>query len=173
MNSVFKLIAIVAYSDNRVIGEGNALPWRLPNDLQHFKTLTLNQRVLMGRKTYESIGRPLPHREMVVLTHNTDFHSDYAKVVHSIDALFPLTQDLYVIGGGEIYRLLLPKIDVIYATEVHTRLKGDAFFPELSKSDWKEHSRKPHPQDERHAFAYDFVVYQQLRATPASAILPR
>ena len=172
MNSDFKLIAIVAYSDNRVIGERNTLPWRLPSDLQHFKKLTLNQCVVMGRKTFESIGRPLPQREMVVLTRNLDFHSDYARVVHSSDALFPLTQDLYVIGGGEIYQMLLPQIDVIYATEVHTTLKCDAFFPALNPA-WQELSREAHPADDQHAFAYDFVVYQQLRATPASAILPR
>jgi dihydrofolate reductase len=163
MNSGFKLIAIVAYSDSRVIGESNRLPWRLPNDLQHFKNLTLNQRVLMGRKTYESIGRPLPQREMIVLTRNPDFHSKYARLIHSVEELFPLTRDLYVIGGGEIYRMLLSKIDLIHATEVHTTLKGDAYFPELSKSDWKERSREPHPQDEKHAFAYDFVLYQRLR----------
>ncbi len=172
MNSVFKLIAIVAYSDNRVIGDGNRLPWRLPNDLQHFKKLTLNQCVVMGRKTFESIGRPLPQREMVVVTRNRDFHSDYARVLHSPDDLFPLTRDVYLIGGGEMYQMLLPKVDVVYATEVHTTLKGDAYFPVLSPT-WQECSREAHSADEHHAFAYDFVVYQQLRAHSPSAILPR
>lgn len=157
-----KLIIVVAYSDNRVIGEGNALPWRLPNDLQHFKNLTLNQQILMGRKTYESIGRPLPQRQMIVLTRNGDFKSDYARVIHSVEALFPLNHDLYVIGGAEIYRLLLPKTDLVYATEVHTHLKGDAFFPVLG-ADWRELSREQHSADEKHACPYDFVLYQRLR----------
>lgn len=156
-----KVIFVVAYSANHVIGEGNQLPWHLPNDFKHFKDLTLNQTVLMGRKTYESIGRPLPNREMIVLTRNSDFHSDYAKVIHSLDELFPLQKDLYVIGGGEIFKMMLPDADIIYATEVKTHIKGDAIFPELSTAEWHEVSREHHFKDEKHAFDYDFVEYRK------------
>lgn len=156
-----KIVFVVAYSENHVIGEGNQLPWHLPNDFKHFKDLTLNHTVLMGRKTYESIGRPLPNREMIVLTRNSDFNSDYAKVIHSLDELFPLQKDLYVIGGGEIFKMMLPDADIIYATEVKTHIKGDAIFPELSPAEWHEVSRESHFKDEKHAFAYDFVEYKK------------
>lgn len=155
------IIYVVAYSENHMIGEGNQLLWHLPNDFKHFKAQTLNKTVLMGRKTYESIGRPLPNREMVVLTRNHDFKSDYAKVIHSLDELFPLQQDLYVIGGAEIYKLMLPDADIIYATEVKTKLAGDAIFPELSQNEWQEVSRESHFKDEKHAFDYDFVEYRR------------
>ncbi len=156
-----KIILVVAYSQNRVIGVNNTLPWNLPNDLKHFKDLTLNQCILMGRKTFESIGRPLPHREMIVLTRQVDFHSDYAHTIHTLAALQPLQQDLFVIGGAEIYTLLLPQADLIYATEVKTELEGDALFPKLDPKIWQEISRESHLHDERHAFDYDFVTYQQ------------
>ena len=154
-----KTSLVVAYSQNRVIGVKNQLPWHLPNDLKHFKELTLNQQILMGRKTYESIGRPLPHREMIVLTRQADFHSDYARTIHNLSALRPLQQDLVIIGGAEIYQLTLPQADLIYATEVKTVLEGDAFFPELDPHIWQETERESHLADERHAFAYDFVTY--------------
>jgi len=155
-----KISLVVAYSQNRVIGVKNQLPWHLPNDFKHFKELTLNKQILMGRKTYESIGRPLPNREMIVLTRQANFHSDYARTIHNFAALLPLQQDLVIIGGTEIYTLLLPQTHIIYATEVKTELEGDAFFPKLDPQIWQETSRESHPQDERHAFAYDFVTYQ-------------
>lgn len=159
---------VVAYSENRVIGKENQMPWHLPNDFRHFKQLTLNHSVLMGRKTYESIGRPLPQREMWVLSRNPHFHSDYAKRIPSLEVFFPLKQDLYVIGGAEIYRLLLEKAALIYATEVKTVLTGDAFFPALPEAEWAEIERETHQQDEKHAFAYDFVTYTRKAKTSSS-----
>lgn len=156
------IIFIVAYSQNHVIGEGNKLPWHLPNDLKRFKDLTLNQSILMGRKTYESIGRPLPNREMIVLTRNEDFHSDYATVIHSLDELFPLQKDLFVIGGAEIFKLMLADADIIEATIVKTHIQGDAFFPELSIDQWREVSREHHHKDDKHAYDYDFVSYKRI-----------
>ena len=158
-----KIILVVAYSQNRAIGLQNQIPWHLPNDLKHFRALTLHHRILMGRKTYESIGRSLSQREMIVLTRNQNFHSNYAKGIHSLEVLFPLKDDLYVIGGGEIYQMLLPQAKIIYATEVKKHIAGDAFFPPLLIDEWQEVSRKTHPQDEKHAFAYDFVEYQRLK----------
>jgi dihydrofolate reductase len=155
----YHISLVVAYSQNRVIGLKNQLPWHLPNDLKHFKELTLNQQILMGRKTFESIGRPLPQREMIVLTRQVDFHSDYARTIHDLSELQPLQNNLVIIGGAEIYQLLLPQVDLIYATEVKTELHGDAFFPQLDTRQWQETSRTRHQQDERHAFDYDFVTY--------------
>ena len=157
-----KIIFVVAYSKNHGIGKDNQMPWHLPNDFKHFKALTLNHSVLMGRKTYESIGRPLPNREMIVLTRQPDFQSDYARLIHSLDELHPLKNDLYVIGGAEIYKLLLPQADIVYATEVNTTINADAFFPELPSSEWLAVSREAHPADDKHAFEYDFVDYQRI-----------
>lgn len=156
------IIYVVAYSENRVIGDENQLPWHLPNDFKHFKELTLNQTVLMGRKTYESIGRPLPNRKMIVLTRNRDFQSDYATGIHSLNALSSFKEDLYVIGGAEIYKLILPSADIIYATEVKTKLTGDASFPNLPTTEWQEVSRESHSKDDKHAFDYDFVKYSRI-----------
>lgn len=153
---------VVAFSENRVIGRDNRLLWHLPNDFKHFKQVTLNRTVLMGRKTYESIGRPLPGRQMVVLTRDPQFHSDYAKVIHSPDEIFPLQEDLYVIGGAEIYKLLLKDADIIYATLVKAELAGDALFPELPASEWQELERERHYKDEKHAFDYDFITYKRI-----------
>ena len=154
-----KIALVVAYSQNRVIGVKNQLPWHLPNDLKHFKDLTLNQTILMGRKTLESIGRPLSHREMIVLTRQADFKVDYARTIHDLSELLPLQNDLFIIGGAEIYQFTLPQADIIYATEIHTQIKGDAFFPTLNPQEWREISRESHQRDERHAFDYDFVIY--------------
>jgi len=157
-----KIIFVVAYCENKGIGKDNQMPWHLPNDFKYFKALTLNHTVLMGRKTYESIGRPLPNREMIVLTRQPDFQSDYARVIHTLDELQPLQDDLYVIGGAEIYKMLLPQADIVYATEVATIIDADAFFPALPSDAWKAVSRDSHPQDDKHAFAYDFVEYQRV-----------
>ncbi|MCX7123162.1 MAG: dihydrofolate reductase [Gammaproteobacteria bacterium] len=154
-----KICFVVAYSQNQVIGAKNQLPWHLPNDLKHFKELTRNQHILMGRKTLESIGRPLPNREMIVLTRQVDFKVDYARTIHDLSELQPLEKDLFIIGGAEIYQLLLPQADLIYATEIKTKIEGDAFFPPLNREEWQEISRESHSTDERHAFDYDFVCY--------------
>ncbi len=157
-----KIIFVVAYAENQTIGINNQLPWHLPNDFKHFKQLTLGHKILMGRKTYESIGRPLPNRTMIVLTRNTDFKSDYAKVVHSLNEILPLQEDLYVIGGAEIFNMLLAHADIIQATIVKADIKGDAFFPKLDPKEWHEVARESHPIDEKHTFAYDFVRYQRI-----------
>ena len=160
-----KLIFVVAYSQNRAIGIHNTLPWHLPNDFKHFKSLTLGQTILMGRKTYASIGKLLAERKMIVLSRKPDFHSPYAQVISSFETLLPLQNDLYIIGGAEIYKTLLPKAEVIYATEVQTSTPGDVFFPELDPNKWREVSRQKNPPDERHAFAYDFVEYHRIMRT--------
>jgi dihydrofolate reductase len=161
--------AIVAKSLNSVIGKNNQLPWYLPADLKHFKALTLNHHVLMGRKTFESIGKPLPQRVCIVLTRGADALSLQAASlvwVNSLEKGISLAEEcgekeLFIIGGAEIYRLAMPILNRLYVTEVHTYLEGDAFFPEIDTKTWVEKSRETHVKDEKNSFDYDFIVYEK------------
>ena len=147
------LALIVAAADNNVIGRNNALPWHLPADLQHFKRKTLGKPILMGRKTFESIGRPLPGRSNIVISSNRDFFADGVRVVYSLDSAIELAEDiafidgseeLVVIGGEQIYRLALPLVQRLYLTRVHVSPDGDALFPPLDADVWREVAREPH-----------------------------
>ena len=139
------IAAIVAAADNDVIGRDNALPWNLPADLAHFKRVTMGKPILMGRRTYESIGRPLPGRTNIVITRDPNFSAAGVKIVHSVDEALELAEDialidgseeLMVIGGAEIYALALPKVVRLYLTRVHSSPQGDAYLPRLDWSDW-------------------------------------
>jgi dihydrofolate reductase len=164
MSSAFsatpRLEFVVAVAANGVIGRGNALPWRLPADLQHFKRTTLGHPILMGRRTWESIGRPLPGRKNLVLTRATHYDAPGATVVHTL-AEARLAADgaasLMVIGGAELYRALFPDAAVLHLTEVHGDVDGDVRFPEWDRAQWSETWREEHPADERHAWPYAFV----------------
>lgn len=157
--------AIVAMAENRVIGKDNQLPWRLPADLRHFKALTMGKPVLMGRKTHESIGRALPGRRNIILTRNTGFKaSEGVEVVHSIDAVLKslkATDELMLIGGAELYRELLPRVQRIYLTVVHAQVEGDRYFPELDLSEWRQVSREDHAAEGENAYAYSFTVWER------------
>ncbi len=156
--------AVVAYGQNRVIGKNNQLLWRLPNDLKHFKALTLNKPLVIGRKTYESIGRPLPNRRNIILTRDQTFHPAGCEVVHSVDALQALVAhepEVMIGGGAEIYQLFMPLTTRLYITEVKTVLEGDAYFPVVDPQQWVEVSREAHSADEAHAHAYDFVLLKR------------
>jgi dihydrofolate reductase len=153
-----KIVLVVAMDQNRAIGRGGALPWHLPDDLKRFKALTLGKTVLMGRKTYQSIGRPLPKRRNVVLTRDSNFGAEGVKVVHSLADALQLDDEIMVIGGGEIYTLFLPLATDMYLTLVDTVVPDpDAFFPAWNRADWLETGREFHPADERHAFAFSYV----------------
>ena len=161
------LSAIVAMAENRVIGKDNQLPWHLPADLKHFKSITTGHPILMGRKTHESIGRPLPNRVNIILTRNPDYQAAGCTVVTSIETALQHAEQhhasvLFVIGGAEIYRQLLPAIQRIYLTIVHHAIEGDAHFPELNPHEWKEVSREKHAADEANPFAYSFVVFERM-----------
>ncbi len=161
-----EIALVVAVADNGVIGKHNALPWRLPDDLKHFKALTLGHPVLMGRRTYDSIGRALPGRLNVVVTRQPDWAAPGVEAVISVPAGLARAQAagavVFVIGGGDIYRQALPLATVVYLTEVHTSVAGgDAFFPDLSPTEWREESRERHLADERHAFAFSFVTLRR------------
>ncbi|WP_394005173.1 dihydrofolate reductase [Luteimonas sp. WGS1318] len=158
---------IAALDRQRGIGVGNALPWRLPDDLQRFKALTLGKTILMGRKTAESLGRALPGRRNLVLTRSDAAPFTGMEPVASVEAALAMVSDegakeLCVIGGGEIYRLLLPQADVLHLTHVDTVVDAtDAFFPEWNAAEWREVSRTVHAADARHAHAFDFVEYRR------------
>jgi dihydrofolate reductase len=167
-----KLSMIVAAAQNRVIGRDNALPWYLPNDLKYFKQTTLGKPIIMGRKTYESIGKPLPGRTNIVITRQTDYQPDGVKVVHSVAEARDLAESVCLIdgqeeamimGGAEIYTLALPDADRLYLTEVHADVDGDAYFPEYDKTEWQEISREDFSAEGSNPYNYSFVVYDKKR----------
>lgn len=151
---------IVAAAQNNVIGRGNDLPWRLPDDLKRFKALTLGKPVIMGRKTYVSIGRPLPQRHNIVISRQPGLTLPDCTVVSSLDGALAAAGDAaeaMVIGGAEIFAQVLPRTDRIYLTRVHANVEGDTFFPELVSEDWIELDSEYHPADDRHAFPFTFL----------------
>lgn len=157
---------VVAVAENGIIGREGELPWgRLPADLQHFKRLTLGHPVVMGRKTFDSLGRALPKRPNIVVTRQADWSAPNCETVGSVLAALAraheLDEEVCVIGGGEIYRAALPAADVIHLTEVHHSFEGDAYFPPLSPTDWREETRERHEADEQHAYAFSFVTLRR------------
>jgi dihydrofolate reductase len=156
------LTLIVAYSTNRAIGRDNALPWKLPGDLAHFKRSTLGHPIIMGRKTWDSLGRPLPGRSNIVISRNPDFSAAGAIVVPSLEAAIQACGDIdaaYVIGGAQIYAQALPLARRVLATEVRAEVEGDAFFPLLPAFQWKETAREAQPAE--NGYEYDFVTYER------------
>jgi dihydrofolate reductase len=161
-----RISLVVAMSKDRVIGNENALPWHLSADLKRFKAITMGKPILMGRKTHESIGRPLPGRENIVVTRNKDYSAPGCVVVTSVEQGMTAAagaEELMVIGGAEIYRQMLPLADRMYVTMVHGSFAGDAFFPGWEPPDWKETSREEHQADEKNPHAYTFLVFQRRR----------
>ena len=157
------LSLVVAADKNNVIGGGNTLLWNLPADMKHFRTLTEGHPIIMGRKTYESIGRPLPKRQNIVITRQSDLQIEGCDVVDSLDdalALVQETDEAFIIGGGQIYAQALDHVDRIYLTRVDSEFEGDVTFPELS-DEWKEMSRDEHPADAENPHAYTFLVYER------------
>lgn len=156
-----RIVAVVAMSENRAIGKDNQLLWHLPADLKHFKQITLGKPILMGRKTFQSIGRALPGRINVIITRDKNFKADGCIVVHSIQNALDVVKDhdeVCVIGGAELYRQMLPLMTRIYLTIVHHHFAGDAFFPELNSKDWKEVERVDCALDEKNIYSYSFII---------------
>ena len=158
---------IAALSDNNVIGRGNKLPWRIPEDLARFKALTLGSTLVMGRKTFESIGRPLPGRINLVLTRDRSWTAEGVIAVHSVEEA--LTQaassdELVAIGGAEIYRLVLPFARRIYLTHVHADVPGNITFPEFDSTQWADVEYSSQPADESHAYPLTFVTLERRNA---------
>ncbi len=156
-----RLSIIVAMDDNQLIGKDNALPWHLPADLGYFKKTTTGKTVLMGRKTYESIGRPLPNRRNVIVSRNTDFQASGCEVVSSIDAALELAKDdneVMVMGGASFYEQMLPSADRLYITQIEGEYEGDAYFPALDRGEFVETFRESHIPDDKNPYTYHFTI---------------
>ncbi|MGX5817327.1 dihydrofolate reductase [Chitinophaga lutea] len=156
---------IVAVSENNVIGIGNKLPWHLPADLQFFKNTTWGFPVIMGRKTFESMGKPLKGRHNIVITRQADYHHEGITVVPSIDAAIATaekddTKEIFITGGTEIFLQSLPKVNRIYRTRIHAPIEGDAHFPDLNE-EWTLISSDPHQADEKNTYAYTFETWER------------
>ena len=155
---------IVAASTNNVIGAGGELPWKISDDLLRFKALTLGKPVVMGRLTWESIGRPLPGRQNIVITRQADFSADGCDVVASSTAALTVAGDaeeIMIIGGSQIYDLFLPKAGFLYLTRVQTEVDGDVFFPSISEADWELVDFESHDAGDGNEFAFDFSTYER------------
>lgn len=162
MAAATRISLIAAMAENRVIGANNALPWRLPADLKHFRRLTSGHHIIMGRRNYESIGKPLPDRTNIVVTRNTDYRAPGCLVRNSIEeALAAVRNDseVFIIGGAEIYRQVLDRADRLYLTLIHASIEGDTYFPEFNGHQWQEISRESHAADETNPHAYTFLTY--------------
>jgi dihydrofolate reductase len=152
-------------SENRVIGRNNALPWHLPADMKFFKTLTMGHTVIMGRKTFDTMGKPLPGRRNVVVTRDPSWRREGVEVAAGLDRAVELASgetEVFVAGGAEIYRQALECAARIYLTVVHTEIAGDAYFPAIDLSEWALVSEKTHSADERNAFAMSFRRYERV-----------
>ncbi|WP_226389050.1 dihydrofolate reductase [Penaeicola halotolerans] len=159
---------VVAVADNQVIGKDNDLIWKLPKDLKHFKETTSGHHIIMGRKTFESMGKPLPNRTSVVITRQKDYTvPEGHHVVHSLEEAFSLCEQkdlekVFVLGGAEIYKMALPLVDELIITEVKESFEGDAYFPKIDRQEWKEVSRTFHPKDDKNPHDMYFVYYQKI-----------
>ncbi len=155
---------IAAKGANNVIGKANGMVWHLPADLKYFKNKTKGHYVVMGRKTFESLGTPLPGRPTIIVTRRKDYHPANCYVVHDLLAAFKLAEqkkeeELYILGGSEIYKQTLSVADKMYLTEIKATFDGDAYFPEFNTENWTEVNREEHEADEKNKYAYTFVEY--------------
>jgi dihydrofolate reductase len=166
-----RLSLLLAASENNVIGKDNGLPWHLPDDLKYFKNLTWGLPILMGRKTFDSIGRPLPGRKSIVITRNKDWQHQGVDVVHSVKAAVRKAADygakeIFVIGGAEIVRTSLPEADRIYLTRIHHHFDGDVFFPAIDEAEWQLVSGRFCEKDEKNPYDHTYQVWE--RKLPAA-----
>ncbi|MBL0452848.1 type 3 dihydrofolate reductase [Aeromonas veronii] len=161
-----KISMIAAMAHDRVIGKDNQMPWHLPADLAHFKRVTLGKPVLMGRKTFESIGRPLPGRRNLVISRNPNYQAEGIEVVGSVEAALALlagssVEELMVIGGGHLYAEMLPSADCLYLTRIDLAVEGDTRFPAFDDGQWQRVDCESHPADEKNPHLYSFETWQR------------
>ncbi|MBL8121127.1 dihydrofolate reductase [Candidatus Saccharibacteria bacterium] len=156
---------VVAMAEGNVIGARNDLPWYLPADLKHFKEITSGHTVIMGRTTFESIiarlHRPLPNRRSVVITRKVEYDYKGVEIMHDVADIAVLAEEVYVIGGAQIYAATINQADKLYVTEVHAAIPGDTYFPTIDPKKWQEVSRESHAADEKNQYDYDFVMYER------------
>jgi len=161
-----QIALIAAMAENGVIGINNQLPWRISADLRHFKALTMGKPIVMGRKTWESIGRPLPGRTNIVISRDSGFEAEGCQVVHSIEQALEAAagyDQVMIIGGANLYRQMLERADVLYLTLIKAEVEGDAWFPQLEPEEWREVERQSHGADDNNEYDYDFVTLQRIR----------
>lgn len=159
-----KISIIVAFDEEGLIGRDNKLPWHLPADLKHFKTITMGHHMIMGRKTFESIGKPLPGRVSVVITRQKNLEIEGCIVVHSLEEALEKCkgrEEVFIIGGAEIFNASLNLASDLYITKIHHRFGGDTYFPEISESIWKEVSNEFRNADEKNEWDYSFIKYSR------------
>jgi dihydrofolate reductase len=162
------LSLIVAMARNRTIGVNNTLPWRCPEDLKHFKALTMGHHMIMGRKTFDSIGKPLPGRTTVIVTRNTELKVEGCLVAHSLEQAITVCQDdseIFIVGGAELYAQALPLVDKLYITEIHQDIDGDAHFPAYNQADWSLVSKEIRSQQLPQPLEYHFTCYQRVHSS--------
>lgn len=162
---MYQISIVVAVSENNAIGKDNQLLWHLPADLKHFKEITSGNTIIMGRKTYDSVGRPLPNRRNIVITRSTELQMPNVEVVNTLEAALSLCEDeneVFIIGGAEIYKHALQFTNRIYLTTVHQTYGADVFFPELNREEWKEINKEYHPADEKNSVAYTFSTLERI-----------
>ena len=155
---------VVAMGRNKVIGRNNSLPWNMPADMKHFKKLTLGKPIIMGRKTYETIGKPLPNRKNIIITRDQDYKAEGCIVAHSIEESLQSAEnaeEVMVIGGAQIYKEFLPKANRIYLTIIDHDFEGDTHFPEYNEEEWQEIEREEHKADEENKYDYVFVTLER------------
>ncbi|MBS1522628.1 MAG: dihydrofolate reductase [Bacteroidetes bacterium] len=155
---------VVAIAENYAIGKNNQLLWHMPADLKHFKQITSGHTVIMGRKTYDSVGKPLPNRRNIIITRQ-EITIPGCEVVKSVEEALELCageEEVFIVGGAEIYKLAMNKTDRIYLTIIHHSFDADTFFPEIDYMEWKEASREDHPADEKHKYAYSFIKLERV-----------
>ncbi|HLP64032.1 dihydrofolate reductase [Flavobacterium sp.] len=156
------IILIAAAAENNALGKNNDLLWHLPDDFKRFKQLTSNHYIIMGRKTFESFPKPLPNRTHVIITRQKDYKVDNCIVVSGLKQALevcPENEDVFIIGGGEIYKQSMEIADLIELTRVHTTIEADTFFPEIDPNDWKLLSEEFHPNDEKHQYAFTYQTF--------------
>ena len=157
---------IAAISDNNVIGKDNKIIWYLPEDLRRFKELTIGHTIIMGRKTFESLGKILPKRRHIVLTRDPNYHVDNENVVivneiEKLDEYLDENEENFVIGGAIIYRQLMDRVERMYITRIHEKFEGDSYFPVIDESKWNIIERIPGIKDEQNAYDYEFITYER------------
>lgn len=166
-NQQLSVSAILAMDKNQLIGKGGSLPWHLPADLQHFKKMTLNHPIIMGRKTYLSIGKPLPGRTNIIVTHDITFEAAGCIVTHSPEEALSTANaknegEVFIIGGAEIYKVFMPYIQRFYITQIDHEFIGDTYFNNWKKNEWQEIEKTHYFPDEKNPYAYSFSIYERM-----------
>lgn len=153
---------IAAAAENNALGKDGELIWHLPDDFKRFKRLTTGHHIIMGRKTYESFPEPLPNRKHIIITRQEDYKTEGAHIVHDLDAALEHSKDqehVFIIGGGEIYKMALDKATHIELTRVHSKFEADTYFPEIPEASWKISEKVFHPSDEKHEHSFSYISY--------------